>query len=381
VHGTLHQEQLMDRVRAGGAGGGGALLYPRGQCTWYVATRRPDLPYFPGKSGDALNWIKSARRVHLPTGDKPRAAAVAVFQPQQYQAGRFGHVAYVESVQGDEITISEANFKHRPPGSRRTIEWAGLRFVYKPGESPPPPPPPAPPPPPLPPPPSPSPGSRAGRLFAAPGTQPTALTWDGNFYWVGDYMGTLFRLDANGTVLDSMAAPPGSGSPPSAPSYRQGGLSWTGGQQFAVSNGGGSDSRILNFLVAGSTTQMTSSFATPATDELQSSYMTWDGAALWFANGYKAHQLSPTGAELAQFSSGQPIRGIAWDGAHFWLTHPNIGSRPETVEEVSTTGAILKSYTTDVAAMGALTWVNGSLLVLAGTYGTGYAIYKLDVAG
>jgi hypothetical protein len=147
VAGTLQQHAVGVQL-AGGNGAGGGSLYPHGQCTWYVATRRPDLPYFPGRSGDALRWIVSARRAHLRTGEIPVAGAVAVFQPLQYGAGKYGHVAYVEAVDGSNMTVSEANYRHRPAGSRRAIAWRGLQFIYPPPPPPPPPPKPLPPPPP-----------------------------------------------------------------------------------------------------------------------------------------------------------------------------------------------------------------------------------------
>ena len=153
VRKTLKQHAVGAQL-AGGNGAGDRSLYPRGQCTWYVAVRRPDLPYFPGKSGDALRWITSAKRSDppLPTGEAPAVGAVAVFQPGQYEAGKYGHVAYVEAVNRDKITVSEANYRHRRQGSKRQIAWRGLRFIYAPPPPAPPPLPPAPPPaPPLPP--------------------------------------------------------------------------------------------------------------------------------------------------------------------------------------------------------------------------------------
>jgi hypothetical protein len=111
--------------------GGAADLYPHGQCTWYVARQRPDLPYFEGRDGDAKNWIASAERRGLPTGREPRVGAVAVFQPGQYGAGIFGHVAIVTKVDGDRMTVQEANYGNHAPGSVRTTGWVGVRFIYK----------------------------------------------------------------------------------------------------------------------------------------------------------------------------------------------------------------------------------------------------------
>jgi surface antigen len=122
-----------------GNGGGEGSLYPEGQCTWWVARRRPDLPLFPGKSGNALNWAKSAERAGFPVGVVPAVHAVAVFQPGQYGAGHYGHVAYVTAVRGSKITISEDNFQGGRRPDTRTISASGLEFIYEKGEMGPPP--------------------------------------------------------------------------------------------------------------------------------------------------------------------------------------------------------------------------------------------------
>ena len=130
IKGLVRDEPWTPPKRYDGSGGG-AELYPRGQCTWYVARRRPDLPYFAGAAGDARNWLTSAQVRHLPTGLQPAVGAVAVFQPGQYGAGYYGHVAYVEAVAGAQMTVTEANFEGRQPGTERTTPWAGVRFIYR----------------------------------------------------------------------------------------------------------------------------------------------------------------------------------------------------------------------------------------------------------
>jgi surface antigen len=102
--------------------------YPVGQSTWFAFNRRPDLPYFAGTSGDALNWLSAAQRFGIPTGSSPRRAAIAVFQPGQYGTGRFGHVAYVEAITDETIQLAEAG----ADGSiqRRSVPWHGLNFIY-----------------------------------------------------------------------------------------------------------------------------------------------------------------------------------------------------------------------------------------------------------
>jgi surface antigen len=132
--GSLRVESWEPAKDVGSGGGNTAAVssarYPAGQCTAYVAKRRPDLPFFADSSGNALNWAKSAKRADFPVGDLPAPGAVAVFQPGQYGAGIYGHVAYVTAVSGRTMTIAEANFRGRPEGSHREIAWSGLRFIY-----------------------------------------------------------------------------------------------------------------------------------------------------------------------------------------------------------------------------------------------------------
>lgn len=124
-HGSL-------KARTGGQGGEG-VLYPQGQCTWWVALLRPDLPWFPGEEGNAANWITAAKKRKIPTGSTPAVHAVAVFAPGQDGAGRFGHVAYVTAVDtgADTISISEANFEHKGALDTRTVPYLGLNFIYE----------------------------------------------------------------------------------------------------------------------------------------------------------------------------------------------------------------------------------------------------------
>jgi surface antigen len=121
-----------DDAGGSGAAGSNGSLYPIGQCTWWVARKRPDLPYFPRHKGDAKNWATSAQAAGFPIDRTPRVGDVAVFQPGQQKAGSSGHVAYVEQIKGNVIWISEANFGERHPGSERHFDWttAGLLYIH-----------------------------------------------------------------------------------------------------------------------------------------------------------------------------------------------------------------------------------------------------------
>ncbi len=72
--------------------------YYYGYCTWYAKQRRPDLPNRLGNGGQ---WVANAAAQGYATGSTPRAGAIAE---------TYGHVAYVESVNGNgTLVISEMN--------------------------------------------------------------------------------------------------------------------------------------------------------------------------------------------------------------------------------------------------------------------------------
>jgi len=87
------------RVSVIGPGTGKSHRFPYGQCTWYVAQKR----YIPW-SGHAKYWLAQARRYGFKTGRVPRVGAIMVTRESWY-----GHVAYVEAVKGNWVTISEMN--------------------------------------------------------------------------------------------------------------------------------------------------------------------------------------------------------------------------------------------------------------------------------
>lgn len=96
--------------------------YPYGWCTYWVATRR----YVPGGWGNAKSWLSSAARSGYKTGSQPVAGAIVVTSESW-----LGHVAFVESVSGDSVNISEMNYKGWGISSHRTISaHAGIVRGY-----------------------------------------------------------------------------------------------------------------------------------------------------------------------------------------------------------------------------------------------------------
>lgn len=91
-------------------------------CTDYVQSKRPDVPVY-GNAG--YNWISAARADGKSTGSAPRVGAVAVTN---------GHVAYVESVNGDgSYTVSEMGWNYQAGKyNKRTVQPGTFgQFIYK----------------------------------------------------------------------------------------------------------------------------------------------------------------------------------------------------------------------------------------------------------
>jgi surface antigen len=100
------------------APGGNHFAY--GYCTWYVANRR-NIPWF----GNAIEWWPNARPYGYAEGASPAVGAVMVTRESS-----IGHVAYVESVNGDgSWTVSEMNYAGWNMVSRRTIHPGQIPLV------------------------------------------------------------------------------------------------------------------------------------------------------------------------------------------------------------------------------------------------------------
>ena len=78
-----------------------AHIFPYGQCTWYVATRR-----FVPWGGHAKYWLKNSQQYGYSIGYTPVKGSIVVTNEHVY----YGHVAYVEDVDDSYIYISEMNY-------------------------------------------------------------------------------------------------------------------------------------------------------------------------------------------------------------------------------------------------------------------------------
>jgi len=103
---------------------GSGHRFPYGYCTWYVAQKR-NVPW----GGNAGTWIYHAKAGGYSTGRTPRAGSIMVTTENRY----YGHVAYVEKVSGDTITVSEMNYVGFAKVSRRTLSASSRAikgFIY-----------------------------------------------------------------------------------------------------------------------------------------------------------------------------------------------------------------------------------------------------------
>jgi surface antigen len=97
--------------------------YSYGYCTWYVASKRA----VPSNWGNASSWLYNAKASGFGTGRTPIPGAIA-WTPSGY----YGHVAYVEAVDGNRVLVSEMNYGGN--WGRATRRWASAGeyggFIY-----------------------------------------------------------------------------------------------------------------------------------------------------------------------------------------------------------------------------------------------------------
>lgn len=103
--------------------GGAAHSFPWGECTYYVAQRR-NVPW----GGNARDWLANARAHGAKEGRVPIVGAIMVSGESRY-----GHVAIVQQVQGDQFEVSEMNYKGKGVVDTRWISMASgfvRGFIY-----------------------------------------------------------------------------------------------------------------------------------------------------------------------------------------------------------------------------------------------------------
>lgn len=150
-HAQLGKPAASGGESAGEGAGGNPFDY--GQCTYYAYERRGDIVETAAAKGiprggsvsgewipaagrnayvwDAYRWTANAQRAGIPTGTRPVPGAIVVF-PRGYGGSAVGHVAYVESVNGDgTFFVTERNWNWNPSVTRRKVTpVAGITYIY-----------------------------------------------------------------------------------------------------------------------------------------------------------------------------------------------------------------------------------------------------------
>jgi surface antigen len=97
--------------------------FAAGYCTSYAAAKRPDI--FGNKNlafrGNAGAWLSNAKKAWNKTWSKPKVWSIVVYSPGRWASG-YGHVWYVEKVDGDKIVISDMNYKWRNIVTKRVVD-------------------------------------------------------------------------------------------------------------------------------------------------------------------------------------------------------------------------------------------------------------------
>lgn len=97
----------------------GTTRFAPGQCTDYVARQ------MPGKitwRGNANMWASNARAQGVTVDRTPKAGAII-----QTNESRWGHVGYIESVNGTKVTFSEWNYAGLYKKTTRTLDMSDSR--------------------------------------------------------------------------------------------------------------------------------------------------------------------------------------------------------------------------------------------------------------
>ena len=87
-------------------------VFPKGYCTYYVATRMK-ITF----GGNAKNWLANARASGYVVSKEPAPRSAVVTT----DSARYGHVAYVEEVTATAILVSEMNFERFNKVNQRWI--------------------------------------------------------------------------------------------------------------------------------------------------------------------------------------------------------------------------------------------------------------------
>ncbi len=114
-----------------------ARSFPPGQCTYWASQRYHELTgYWVPWDGNAGQWVAGAKLAHWGYSQTPHIPSIIVLEPGVQDAGYYGHVAVVESINADgSVTTSNMNWNGF---STTRVEYVtfhpgpGVYFVWHP---------------------------------------------------------------------------------------------------------------------------------------------------------------------------------------------------------------------------------------------------------
>ncbi len=177
--------------------------------------------------------------------------------------------------------------------------------------------------------------------FAAPGSGPLGLAWDGEYLWNADWETTMiYKLSpSTGSVVQSF----------SSPGTRPFGLTYDGTYLWVAVRDG-----AMIYQLDPATGSVIRSIPSPGTNP---EGLTWDGEYLWVAEYYdnKIYKLDPSVGSIVQSFdwTGTYTSGLAWDGAYLWHCDPNF----DTIYKLNPTdGSVITSFSSPSTWPAGLTW-------------------------
>ena len=85
--------------------------YSSPQCTWYCWGRAKEKGTpIPTLHADARGWYTAASNVGLSVGTVARENSIVVFRGAGTENSNYGHVAFVEKINGNTAYLSESNY-------------------------------------------------------------------------------------------------------------------------------------------------------------------------------------------------------------------------------------------------------------------------------
>ena len=105
-----------------------------GNCVWWAVYKRNDLSFMtmsPETADCPDCWVNDAIDNGYEIGTTPRKGAIAVY-PHGFKWSKYGHVAYVESVNGKKYTVSEMGYDSWDCVREKTRRagWHKVKFIY-----------------------------------------------------------------------------------------------------------------------------------------------------------------------------------------------------------------------------------------------------------